>query len=180
MRSGRSPVFSTRSARASAATDLIPHDPLQAPVDAGACLFFREFPRGPATAPTVARLWRCIAMAADSRLRVKKIDTVTHIEFVDRSILDEANIQKIGEEIAKIIEADAKPKLLISFANVDHLSSSALSMLIAINSKMKAPKNGELRLANIDPQLYEVFVITRLNKLFKILPTTEEAMKSLA
>jgi anti-sigma B factor antagonist len=119
-------------------------------------------------------------MAADSRLRVKKIDTVTHIEFVDRSILDEANIQKIGEEIARIIETETKPKLLISFANVDHLSSSALSMLIAINSKMKAPKNGELRLANIDPQLYEVFVITRLNKLFKIHPTTEEAMKSLA
>ena len=118
-------------------------------------------------------------MAADSRLRVKKIDAVTHIEFIDRSILDEANIQKIGAEIHQIIDAEAKPKLLISFANVDHLSSSALSMLIAINTRLK-PKSGELRLANIDPQLHEVFVITRLNKLFKIVATTEDALKSLA
>ncbi len=118
-------------------------------------------------------------MAADSRLRVKKIDAVTHVEFIDRSILDEANIQRIGEEIGALIDADSKPKLLISFANVDHLSSSALSMLIAINTRIK-PKQGELRLANIDPQLYEVFVITRLNKLFKIHTTTEEALKSLA
>ena len=118
-------------------------------------------------------------MAADSRLRVKKIDSVTHVEFIDRSILDEANIQRIGEEISILIDADPKPRLLISFANVDHLSSSALSMLIAINTRIK-PKQGELRLANIDPQLYEVFVITRLNKLFKILPTTEEALKSFA
>ena len=118
-------------------------------------------------------------MAADSRLRVKKIDSVTHIEFIDRSILDEANIQKIGAEIGQIIDAETKPKLLISFANVDHLSSSALSMLIAINTRLK-PKSGELRLANIDPQLHEVFVITRLNKLFKIVSTTEDALKSLA
>ena len=37
---------------------------------------------------------------------------------------------------------------------------------------------GQLRLANIDPQIYEVFVITRLNKLFQIHDTTEEAVES--
>ena len=39
-------------------------------------------------------------------------------------------------------------------------------------------KNGQLRLANIKPQIFEVFVITTLNKIFKILPTREEAMAS--
>jgi anti-sigma B factor antagonist len=114
--------------------------------------------------------------ASDSRLRVRKDSGVTIVEFVDRNILDEANIQMIGDEITTLIEADSAPKLLISFANVDHLSSAALGTLITINNKLR--QKGQLRLANIDPQIYEVFVITRLNNIFKIMPTTEDAMKS--
>lgn len=115
----------------------------------------------------------------DSRLRVRRQDDVTQVEFIDRNILDEANIQLIGEEIAQLVDADPKPKLLISFANVDHLSSAALGTLITINNRVKG-RGGQLRLANIDPQIYEVFVITRLNKLFQIHETADEAMKSFA
>ncbi len=114
-----------------------------------------------------------------SRLRIKKVGDVSQIEFIDRNILDEANIQQIGEEIASIIESSPKPKLLISFANVDHLSSAALGTLITINNKVRTA-GGQLRLADIDPQIYEVFVITKLNKLFQIHETTADALKSLA
>ena len=85
----------------------------------------------------------------ESRLRIKKLTGVTHVEFIDRNILDEANIQLIGEEIGRLIEAEGKPKLLISFANVDHLSSAALGTLITINNKIKS-RGGQLRLADID------------------------------
>jgi anti-sigma B factor antagonist len=115
--------------------------------------------------------------ASESRLRVRRVDNVTQIEFIDRNILDEANIQLIGEEIAALIDAETSPRLLISFANVDHLSSAALGTLITIRTRIEA-KKGQLALANIDPQIYEVFVITRLNKLFQIHETTEEAMKN--
>lgn len=118
-------------------------------------------------------------MAAESRLRVQSIDGVTQIEFVDRNILDEANIQAIGEEIAAIIDQAPVPNLLLSFSNVDHLSSAALGALITINNKVKS-KGGALRLANIDPQIYEVFMITRLNKLFDIHETTDDALKAFA
>jgi anti-sigma B factor antagonist len=113
-----------------------------------------------------------------SRLRITKRDGgVTQIEFIDRNILDEANIQAIGEEIASIIDAQPTPKLLISFANVDHLSSAALGTLITINNKVRT-RGGQLRLADIDPQIYEVFVITKLNKLFQIHDTSADAAKS--
>jgi anti-sigma B factor antagonist len=115
--------------------------------------------------------------SAASRLRVAEQSGVTRIEFVDRNILDEANIQQIGEEISRLVEERPKPKLLISFDNVDHLSSSALGTLITINNKVRS-KAGELRLSNIDPQIYEVFVITKLNKLFQIHDSVEEAMGS--
>ena len=112
-----------------------------------------------------------------SRIRIKDTEGVTQIEFIDRNILDEANIQAIGEEIGSIIDRSAKPKLLISFANVDHLSSAALGTLITVNTKIRN-KGGRLCLANIDPQIYEVFVITRLNQLFDIKESTDEALKS--
>jgi anti-sigma B factor antagonist len=115
--------------------------------------------------------------SAASRLRVAETNGVTNVEFVDRNILDEANIQQIGEEISRLVDEKPAPKLLISFDNVDHLSSSALGTLITINNKVRA-KNGQLRLSNIDPQIYEVFVITKLNKLFEIHDTVDQAMES--
>ena len=113
----------------------------------------------------------------ESRLRIKNQDGVTQIEFIDRNILDEANIQQIGDELAAIIDASSDPRLLISFANVDHLSSAALGTLITVNNKIKA-KGGMLRLADIDPQIYEVFVITKLNRIFEIHDTVENAVSS--
>jgi len=114
---------------------------------------------------------------ASSRLRVSQDDELTRVEFIGRNILDEANIQQIGEEISELVDSREQPKLLISFDNVDHLSSAALGTLITINQKVRE-RDGQLRLANIDPQIYEVFVITKLNKLFEIHDTAEEAIAS--
>ncbi|MFZ4574619.1 MAG: STAS domain-containing protein [Phycisphaerales bacterium] len=114
---------------------------------------------------------------ADSRIRVKRQDTITQVEFIDRNILDEANIKMIEEDLLRLVDAEQSPRLLISFANVEHLSSAALGTLITVNNRIKS-RGGQLRLANIDPQIYDVFVITRLNKLFEIHQSTSEAFKS--
>ncbi|WP_428386867.1 STAS domain-containing protein [Mucisphaera sp.] len=113
----------------------------------------------------------------DSRLVISEQNDITKIEFLDRNILEEANIQQIGEEISLLIEKSTNPKILISFERVEHLSSAALGTLITINNKIRK-KAGQLRLANIDPQIYEVFVITKLNKLFQIHDSTDKAIAS--
>lgn len=115
----------------------------------------------------------------ESRLRIYNEGDVVQVRFVDRNILDEANIQRIGDEIVSVIEQRDRPKLLINFENVDHLSSAALGTLITINNKVRA-RSGQLRLAEIDPQIYEVFVITKLNKLFDIHDTADDALASFA
>ncbi len=113
----------------------------------------------------------------NSRLLVEQDGDVIKVGFVDRNILEEASIQQIGDEISQIIDAHTTPKLLLDFENVEHLSSAALGQLITINKKLKE-KRGQLRLANIDPQIYEVFVITKLNKLFVIHSSVDEAIAS--
>ncbi len=112
-----------------------------------------------------------------SHIRVQDLNGVKRIEFVERNILDEANIQQIGEEIGRVVDEQETPRVLISFLNVDHLSSAALGTLITINNKIRG-RDGQLRLAEIDPQIYEVFVITKLNKLFQIFDSSEQAMAS--
>ena len=113
----------------------------------------------------------------DSRLTVKENAGVTRVEFLDRNILEEASIQQIGDEISSLVEQATSPKLLIDFNNVEHLSSAALGTLITINNKIRT-KDGQLRLANIDPQIYEVFVITKLDRLFQIHQSDEQALAS--
>jgi anti-sigma B factor antagonist len=112
-----------------------------------------------------------------SRLLVQAEGQITRIGFVDRNILEEASIQQIGDEVTEIIDQAPNPKILISFENVEHLSSAALGTLITINNKVRQ-KGGQLRLSNIDPQIYEVFVITKLNKLFQIFEDSQQAVKS--
>lgn len=99
------------------------------------------------------------------------------VEFTNNKILDEANIEDIRKTLDSMIDEVERPKLLLDFATVDHLSSAALGMLINTNNRVKG-KNGQLRLANIKPQIFEVFEITKLNKLFKIMPTRTEALAS--
>ncbi len=113
----------------------------------------------------------------DSRLVVREEGDVTIVQFVDRNILEEASIQQIGEEIATIIDNATSPKLLLNFENVEHLSSAALGTLITINNKVRQ-KGGQLRLSNIDSNIYEVFVITKLNKLFQIHDNNDKALAS--
>jgi len=99
------------------------------------------------------------------------------VEFTNNKILDEGNIAEIGTTLNSLIDENENPKILLDFNNVDHLSSAALGMLINANNRIRQ-RNGQLRLANIKPQILEVFVITKLNKLFRILPTRTEAMSS--
>jgi len=113
----------------------------------------------------------------ESRLVIDQVGEVTTVSFMDRNILEEASIQQIGDEIGELILASPNPKILLNFENVEHLSSAALGTLITINNNVKK-QGGQLRLSNIDPQIYEVFVITKLNKLFVIHDDNAAALDS--
>jgi anti-sigma B factor antagonist len=112
-----------------------------------------------------------------SRLRVSQEKDIAVVEFTENKILDEINITEIGHALGGLVEGRERPKILLDFGNVDHLSSAALGMLINVNNRIKQ-RNGQLRLASIKPQIMEVFVITKLNRLFRIAPGRTEALAS--
>lgn len=110
-----------------------------------------------------------------THLKIKRSERVSVVEFADRKILEELSIQEIGEELDRLVESEPGIRLLLNFRNVDHLSSAALGMLITLNKKVKE-QNGALKLSDINRQIFEVFKITRLNKIFDIHDTADEAM----
>ena len=110
-----------------------------------------------------------------SHLRIKRTDDVSIVEFADRKILEELSIQEIGEELHQVVEAEPGIKLLLNFKNVDHLSSAALGMLITLNKRVK-DQRGNLKLSDINRQIFEVFKITRLNRVFDIHETAQQAL----
>ena len=73
-----------------------------------------------------------------------------------------------------LVEEEHRKNIVLNFAAVGFLSSSALGKLITLEKKVKA-SGGKLRLSNIRPEIYEVFAITKLNKLFEIKDDEAEA-----
>jgi len=114
---------------------------------------------------------------AEAKLTINQQDNICVVEFEDRKILEELAINQIQEQLSELIMSQDAPKLLLNFRKVEHLSSAALGVLITLN-KLVNESQGQLVLANIHPQIYEVFKITRLNKLFNIKGTTDEALRA--
>jgi len=109
------------------------------------------------------------------RLTVTEQSGVSVARFDDRKILEELAIREIEEELSRLVDSKDAINLLLDFQNVEHLSSAALGMLIKLNEQV-ANSSGRLKLSDIRPQIYQVFKITRLNKLFDIHSSAAEAL----
>jgi anti-sigma B factor antagonist len=113
------------------------------------------------------------------RLNVTTHGEATVIQLADRKILDEVSITQIGQELNAMVANAAEPKLVLDFANVSHMSSSALGMLITLHKRIRE-KAGTLKLCRIQPAIYEVFVITRLSEIFDIYPSQQQALAAMS
>lgn len=114
-------------------------------------------------------------MSSNRRLQVTEAGEVTVVHFNDRKILDESNIQEMGQELFDLIERQDRKKLLLNFTHVEFLSSAALGKLITLNKRRKA-HGASLKLCGIRPDIYEVFSITKLDRLFEIHEDEADAM----
>ena len=111
------------------------------------------------------------------RLEVEELGDIAVVNFLDKKIMDEQNIQLIGEQLFALVDNDKKKKIVLDFSNVDYLSSAALGKIIALNNKVKK-EGGKLVLCKIKEDIKEVFTITRLDKLIKIVDDQQAALQA--
>src|SRR4030042_1682464 len=113
------------------------------------------------------------------RISVEYVENATVVTFVDEKILEEMDIQSLKESIMSVVEEGGRINLILDFCNVRFLSSAVLGLLMRISKKVYE-QEGNLKLCNISSRLYEIFKITRLNKIFDIYDNVEGAIQSLS
>jgi anti-sigma B factor antagonist len=118
------------------------------------------------------------SMATPRRIKVTESGKVSVITFNDSKIIDESEIQEFGQELYDLVEREGRKKIVLNFANVEFLSSAALGKLIGFDKRVKQ-HGAELMLSNIRPEIYEVFAITKLTKLFVIKDDEADALAAI-
>ncbi|MEZ6142645.1 MAG: STAS domain-containing protein [Zavarzinella sp.] len=111
------------------------------------------------------------------RLEVEDNGDISIVNFVDKKILDEQNIQKIGDDLFRLVDELGRRKILLNFSNVEFLSSAALGKLMAMKRKVDAVR-GKLVLCEIASDIMEVFSLTNLDKIFTITKSEQQGLDS--
>jgi anti-sigma B factor antagonist len=69
-------------------------------------------------------------------------------------------------------------KIIVDLAGVEYISSVGLRVLLAALKKQRQ-KQGQIKLASLQPFVREVFEVTGFTKLFSIHPNRDDALKSI-
>lgn len=102
---------------------------------------------------------------------------VTVARICAEAILNETQVQAFGQALLALADVPGR-RVILNFLGLQHLTSLALGELIRLHKRL-AESGGELCLADIDPRIYELFSITRLDRLFRIFDREEEAVAAL-
>jgi anti-sigma B factor antagonist len=78
-------------------------------------------------------------------------------------------------QLKKLFEGQASKKVVINLAGVTYIDSSGLATLVEMLKKMKT-QGGALGLAAMSEKVKSLFEITKLDRLFSVFPTHEEAV----
>jgi anti-sigma B factor antagonist len=111
-------------------------------------------------------------------VHVSDLRGVKLVRLRTESVRSEAEVEALGVALEALAE-EPGARVVLSLLGVRHLTSQVLGKLIHVH-KLLGESGGELRLADIDPPIFEVFTITRLDRLFKIYEREDEAIASFA
>lgn len=114
----------------------------------------------------------------DALLRVTKQNDVAVVSFVTSRILDQSNVQQLGEEFDELVDEHHLKKVVVNFENVSYMSSAVMGKLVALLKKVQAA-GGQLMLCNIEDSIYEIFEIMRFDRMFSIADNEDEAVLAL-
>jgi anti-sigma B factor antagonist len=92
---------------------------------------------------------------------------VTLVTFSDEEILEEQHIKEIEERIMSVLEDSKRENMILDFGNVQFMTSAFLGSLVKLYKRIRE-RGGYLKLRNVDPNIYKVFEITQLTKIFDI------------
>ena len=92
---------------------------------------------------------------------------LTFVTFKDEKILEESQIRELQLSLEPVIDKNKDNQLVLNFVNVRFMTSAMLGLLVRIHKRV-GERGGQLELRNLDNNLYKLFEITQLTKIFNI------------
>lgn len=87
-----------------------------------------------------------------------------------------SNRHELKERVAEAVDFGTR-RILVDFTNTGYIDSSGLGALVSLAKKLREA-GGELRLAGLNADLRTLFELTKLDTLFNITASADEALKS--
>jgi anti-sigma B factor antagonist len=108
-------------------------------------------------------------------LKIRKNDEIYIIDVLGE--MDLYNSYKLKELMMKMLEKKIE-RFIINLEDVEYIDSSGIGALIYITSTIKK-MNLKLAITNVRGSVKKVIELTKLTGFFPILPSLEEAVKSM-
>jgi anti-anti-sigma factor len=105
------------------------------------------------------------------------------VEVTDRAIIARPQVKLMDDDVLKALSRGvdeaaaahpAVPLVVLDLSRVALLPSMALGLLVHMNTKCRS-REQKLKLAGIQPQLRQVFAITKLDRVFQFADDVEAA-----
>jgi len=93
-------------------------------------------------------------------------------------LIDKNQAIDLIKEVDDLLE-QGNNKFIIDLSELRYMNSSGLNVLIQLLTKTRT-RGGESVICNVSKKVNELLIITKLNTLFKVTDTKEEAIKLLA
>ncbi|MGB0887882.1 MAG: STAS domain-containing protein [Vicingaceae bacterium] len=107
---------------------------------------------------------------------IKKEDSIL-IVSLNGNLMNKLQIEDLLDEVEFNTNQGVK-KLILNLAEMEYMNSTGLSILINIFTQTRN-KGGEVIITNIPEKINQLLVITKLNSIFNIEKTVEDAKKIL-
>jgi anti-anti-sigma factor len=111
-------------------------------------------------------------------LEVEHLGGATVARLTPRELLDEIEVNAIAQRLFALVDGGCH-RLVLSCAQVRRVDSTMVSKVIALHKRLQAAA-GRLVLCCIEPCVYTVFLTLKLNRLFSICGTEQEALQCFA
>ncbi len=110
-------------------------------------------------------------------VEITTVKNAAVVAFKTASVSNVEEIAAASKQVKEFIEAKRPKEVVVDFEGVKFFSSAVLGLLLDIRAKLKT-YDGEVVISAINPQLYRVFKITHLDRIFRFFPDKEDAVRA--
>ena len=110
-------------------------------------------------------------------IRVSRRGDIVQVDLLTPVLIGDDAIERMADEVAGVIDAETIPRIVMNFERVKYISSTMLGTLIALYNRVRA-RGGQFRLAALRERHQRLLVLVRLDGVFEVHPTPEQAAAS--